>query len=68
MARAEIAELAADFAYVAKKMDRGVRLYWANAMLRWNDWQDYHMPDDVQRARDMILAAMINPDGVDNPD
>lgn len=61
MLRGEVAELAADFSAIARKMDRQTRARWANAALRWNDWQDYHMPDDVLAARDVIVAAIINP-------
>jgi len=59
--RCDISELIADFACVARKLDRETRIYWANTVLRWNDWQNYHMPDDVLSARDVIVAAIINP-------
>lgn len=61
----EVVELASDFAHIAKKMDRELRIYWVDTVLRWNHWQDYHMPDDVLAARDVIVAAIINPDGTE---
>jgi len=68
MLKSEIAQLAADFAFIARRLDRETRAYWADRALYWNHWQDYHMPDDVLTARDVIVAAIINPDGADRPD
>ena len=63
MLSSEVSELAADFAAIARKMDRQTRAFWANTAFRWNDWQDDHMPDQVIAARDVMVAAIINPDG-----